>query len=165
MNDERGQFPLWKEIVIPQHAGSADLISKIRGAGMQVDSWAEGLLRTYPIEPRGVPTTRHLARMRNQELGFTTPLVTIEQTKQAGQQRGLHFLSAEDILSLRLAYVDQPQEWIRIAMQTYIDDDESCLDIAIVNDGFRRDIRTTWAFPQNVYQLHHEWLWRLPDAE
>lgn len=164
MSNGRGQFPLWKEIVIPPHEGTADLIAKIRVAGMQVESWAEGLLLARPFEPRNALLTHRLARVSNQDLGFTTPLVAIEQTKQAGAQLGLQRLTLEDILALRLSYVEQPPEWLRIAMETYVDQDQSCLDIAIVNDGVRRDIRTTWAFPQNVYQLQHEWLWRYPDA-
>ncbi len=158
-------FALWKEIVIPAHKGSADMIAKIRAVGMEVDTWAEGLLLDHPCDARDTPLVRRLARVRNEEPGFTTSLVTIEETKAAGRRTGLQFLTAEDILALRLAYIEQPSEWLRIAMETFVDEDESHLDIAIVNDGIRRDLRTTWAFPQNVYQLHHEWLWRLPETD
>ena len=139
------------------------MINKIHDAGMHVESWAEGLFRSKKIEPRVAPLPRRFASISNQELGFNTPLVSIAQTKEMGLSKGLRYMTPEDILALRLSYADQPPEWMRVAMETHVDEDESYLDAALVNDGARRDIRTTWAFPQNVYQLRHKWIWRQSD--
>ena len=157
------EFPGWREINIPPHAGGEDLMNRIRGSGMHVERWAEGLFRAATIEPRTSPIKRHMGRISNQQLGLVSPTVPIIETKKAGRSQGLQFLTREDILALRLSYTDQPPEWMRVAMDTYVDEDGSWLDLAIVNDGVRRDIRTTWAFEQNLYQPRHEWFWVLPE--
>lgn len=129
---------------------------------MCVERWAEGLFQTETIEPRTSPMNRHIGRISNQQLGLVSLTVPIIETKKAGLSQGLQFLTREDILALRLSYTDQPPEWMRVAMDTYVDEDGSRLDLALVNDGARLDIRTTWAFEQNVYQPRHEWFWILP---
>jgi|SRR3989344_4155819 len=156
-------FAVWRKITIPAHAGGEDLIGKVRGSGMHVEYWAEALFKTGSIAPRVSPENVQIIRIRNADFGFQSPLVSIAETKKTGRSLGLRFLTLEEILALRLAYHDQPLEWLRIAMKTYVDDDGSALDIAIVNDGSRRDLRTTWGFEQNVYQLAHEWFWVLPE--
>lgn len=154
-------FDLWREITIPTHTGTNDLFERLKTADMHVEHWAESVLLSRAIPPRERETVVRIARISNKALGFTEPLVTIQETKQAAKGSGLRFLSHEEILTLRLAYADQPVEWMRIAMETHVDEDGSYLDFAIVNDGVRRDLRTTWAFPQNAYQLPHEWFWVL----
>jgi hypothetical protein len=152
-------FPLWKEILIPTHTGGDDLIGKIQKSGMHIEYWAEQLLRAAHIAPRTAAITCRIARISSKQLGLTTPTVAIAATKKAGQAHGLQLLTMEEVLALRLSYIDQPREWMRIAAATHVDKDGSWLDLALVNDGVRRDIRTTWAFEQNVYQPEHEWFW------
>lgn len=155
-------FPVWKEVVIPAHEGSGDLLQKIESTGMHIEYWAKQLL-SAPLAPRKTPVTFRVCRSSNKALGLATPLATIDATKRAGLSQGLQFLDGEEILALRLGYADQPREWMRIAMKTYVDEDDSWLDLAIVNDGSRKDLRTTWGFPENVYQSQHEWFWKLPE--
>ncbi len=153
----------WREIIIPAHTGGDDLINRVLTAHAHVERWAENMLRLAKIVSRISPIKRPIIRIRNKDLGLTAPLVSISETKKIGLSQGLQFLSLEEILALRLSYMDQPPEWMRVAMQTQSDADESMLDLAIVNDGARIDIRTTWAFSQNVYQPQHEWFWSLPE--
>jgi len=154
-------FTPWGTITIEPHNGGEDLIQKIKDAGMHVEYWAELLFKAGDIPPRPSPKTIEIFRLRNEELGLRQSLVSIADTKKAGLSLGLRFLTLEEILALRLAYQDQPREWVRIAMKAHIDSDGSALDIAIVNDDSRRDLRTTWGFDQNVYQSAHDWFWAL----
>lgn len=152
-------FTIWRDVAIPAHAGGEDLKRMIRAADMHVEFWAESLLRAAHIAPRTSVSNLQVLRLSNLDLGFTAPLVPIHETKKAGLLRGLRLLSLEEVLALRLSYTDQPREWMRVAVETYVDADGSCLDLALVNDGSRRDIRTTWGFGDNVYQSAHEWFW------
>lgn len=158
-----GEFTVWREVTIPAHAGGEDLIRMVRASDMHVECWAESLLQAACIAPRSSASIIHVLRLSNLDLGFKTPLVSILKTKEVGRARGLRLLSPEEVLALRLSYADQSLEWMRVAVETYADEDGSCLDLALVNDGSRRDIRTTWGFGDNVYQSAHEWFWVLPE--
>ncbi len=154
------QWPAWREVGIPAHEGTADLLDKVQRAGMDLESWAKGIMLANPCPARPEPLTFKVARVSGIELGFPAKgLVTISEVKEAGLARGLKLLDPEKVLALRLGYPDEPREWMRLAVETYVDEDGSHLDLAMVNDGSRRDVRTTWAFPGNQYQTEHEWFW------
>lgn len=157
------EWPIWREITIPAHQGTEDLLRQIEQAGMHVESWAKELILAHRIRRRASPLTFPVARVASKQLGFFTPggLVYIVKTKSRGRNCGLELLNIEKILALRLDYADQPREWMRVAMATLLDEDCSCLDLVLVNDGNRMDIRTNWAFPSNQFQSEHEWFWEI----
>jgi hypothetical protein len=154
------KWNVWKQIKIPTHKGPADFLKQIEEAGMHVESWAMDYILANPFEERSEILTFPVARVPAFDLGFPgKQLVTIKEIKAAGESRGLKLLDTEKILALRLDYKDQPREWMRAAVPTKIDKDQSHLDLVLVNDGSRIDIRTNWAFPGNFFQAEHEWFW------
>ncbi|MDP9249086.1 MAG: hypothetical protein M3M85_01060 [bacterium] len=156
------KWNVWRQIKIPIHKGSADFLEQIEEAEMHVESWATDYILAHPFEERLELFTFPVARVSAFDLGFPRKqLVTIGEIKAAGQSNGLKMLNAEKILALRLGYKDQKKEWMRVAVATMIDKDQSHLDLALVNDGSRIDIRTTWAFPGNFFQAEHEWFWEI----
>jgi hypothetical protein len=155
------QGSIWREITIPPHKGTEDLLALVEKSGMHVEHWAKGVVLARPFPARTKPQNFRVARIPAS--GSTDrKFIWICETKAVGRHYGLRFLNAEKVLALRLAYSDQPIEWMRVAVKTFVDKDHSHLDLALVNDGSRKDIRTTWAFPGNQFQAEHEWFWEIP---
>jgi len=154
--------PIWRKAQIPAHQGPADLLEQVNLAGMHVESWTREILLAFPFRARSTPLDFLVARVSSTQLGFAPDsLVNIKDTKTTGQSQGLKLLDFEKTLALRLNYTDQPREWMRVAIRTHIDNGGSHLDLALVNDGARIDVRTNWSFPNNQFQAEHEWLWEL----
>lgn len=156
------QWPIWRQIIIPAHQG--DLMGIVEHDENYIDDWAYDVFEARPsIRPRLRTKRFKVGRISATQLGVkANSLVSIQQIKRRGLAQGLRLLNEEKILALRLAYSDQPSEWMRVAVRTFVDKDGSWLDLAIVNDGSRKDIRTTWAFPRNQFQAEHEWFWEIP---
>jgi len=155
-------FPIWREFKIPVHHGAVHLVEQVSLAGMHMESWAKDIVTAFPCRARSTPRYFLVGRISSVQLGFAPgSLVKIKETKAAGKSQGLRLLDFETTLAIRLGYTNQPREWMRVAIQTHIDSGGSHLDLAIVNDGERKDIRTNWSFPENQFQAEHEWLWEL----
>lgn len=156
------KWNVWREVEIPVHRGPEDLLKQVRRAGMHVEHWAKRVVLARPFPPREIPLKFRVARVPSGLGDSSRKLISIDEAKFVGRHHGLRLLSTEKVLALRLAYSDQPIEWMRAAVKTFVDSDESHLDLAIVNDGARLDVRTNWAFPENVFQAKHEWFWKIP---
>lgn len=154
-------WDVWREVEIPVHRGPEDLLKQVRRAGMHVEHWAKRVVLARPFPARTKPLKFRVVRAQSC-LDSSRKLIPIDEAKFVGRHYGLRLLKAEKVLALRLAYSDQPIEWMRAAVKTFVDSDGSYLDLAMVNDGARLDVRTNWAFPENVFQAEHEWFWEIP---